>query len=359
MSTFNRRAFLSSSIATATALGLSTSRPVASEVATATSQKLPRWRGFNLLEKFNGANEKFREDDFAGIAELGFDFVRLPMDYRAWTDPSDWTVLKEEVLKEVDDAVALGEKYKIHVMVNFHRAPGYTVAQPAEVKDLWKDPEAQRVCGLHWARFAERYRGVPNERVSFNLVNEPSTVGAAEHRTAMGVVCAAIREKDPARLIVCDGRLWGRTPPEELLDLHVASSTRGYEPMQLTHYRASWVNGADKYAVPTWPLKLGDVTIDRENLRKYGVDRWKSIESEGMGVMVGEFGAHNQTPPDVVLAWMKDCVSLWNEAGWGYALWNYRGSFGILDSERADVAYVDWNGHKLDRAMLNVLRAET
>ena len=57
------------------------------------------------------------------------------------------------------------------------------------------------------------------------------------------------------------------------------------------------------------------------------------------------------------LAWMKDCLDLWKEAGWGWALWNLRGSFGLLDSERADVAYEDHKGRKLDRKMLELLRS--
>ncbi len=38
-------------------------------------------------------------------------------------------------------------------------------------------------------------------------------------------------------------------------------------------------------------------------------------------------------------------------------VWNFRGSFGILDSDRPGVAYQDFRGHRLDRAMLDVLRA--
>ena len=37
-------------------------------------------------------------------------------------------------------------------------------------------------------------------------------------------------------------------------------------------------------------------------------------------------------------------------------MWNFRGPFGILDSGRADVSYETWRGHRLDRAMLDVLR---
>ena len=72
--------------------------------------------------------------------------------------------------------------------------------------------------------------------------------------------------------------------------------------------------------------------------------------------MVGEFGAYSPCPHDVALRWMEDMLSNWREAGWGFALWNFRGSFGILDSGRSDVAYEDFHGHKLDRKMLTLLQ---
>jgi len=42
--------------------------------------------------------------------------------------------------------------------------------------------------------------------------------------------------------------------------------------------------------------------------------------------------------------------------GWGWALWGFRGSFGFIDSQRADAQYENWKGHQLDRAMLELLR---
>ncbi len=75
-----------------------------------------------------------------------------------------------------------------------------------------------------------------------------------------------------------------------------------------------------------------------------------------MAVLVGEFGAYNRTPHKAVLDWMRDSLTLWRDAGWGWALWNFRGPFGVLDSGRTDVAYEAWRGHKLDRAMLDLLR---
>jgi endoglucanase len=74
-------------------------------------------------------------------------------------------------------------------------------------------------------------------------------------------------------------------------------------------------------------------------------------------VHVGEFGAYNKTPHAVTLRWLHDLLDLWKEAGWGWAMWNLDGPFGIVDSERADVKYESFHGHKLDREMLELLRA--
>ena len=55
-------------------------------------------------------------------------------------------------------------------------------------------------------------------------------------------------------------------------------------------------------------------------------------------------------------AWLRDNLDLWKQEGWNWALWNFSGGFGVLDSDRADVKYEDWRGHKLDRAMLELLQ---
>ena len=338
--------------------GLSVSSLIAGELPEPTPSKLPRWRGFNLLEKFIADWQKpYQESDFAEIAELGFNFVRLPLDYRCWAEPNDWTKFRESTLKEIDAAVEYGKKHGVHVQLNFHRAPGYTVANPPEKKDLWTDPEAQKVCAEHWTKFAERYHGRPSREVSFNLFNEPAKIKGESYRAVVEIMCNAIRAKDKDRLIVCDGREWGTVAPTELIGLNVAAATRGYAPFHLTHYRANWVPGSEKWAEPNYPFKEGNTTWDMTNLKRDQIGPWKALQAKGVGVMVGEFGCHNQTSHSAVLAWMTDCLAAWKEANWGWALWNYRGNFGPLDSDRKDVKYEDWKGHKLDRAMMDRLVA--
>jgi len=75
-----------------------------------------------------------------------------------------------------------------------------------------------------------------------------------------------------------------------------------------------------------------------------------------VAVHVGEWGCYNKTPHAAALGWMSDLMSLWREMGWGYAMWNLSGDFGVLNSNRADVQYEDFKGHKLDRKMLELMR---
>ena len=173
--------------------------------------------------------------------------------------------------------------------------------------------------------------------------------------TVEGVV-EAIRQEDSERLIIADGLRWGRKPVFGLVDLGIGQSTRGYDPMRISHYKASWVNGGE-WSEPSWPLKDGDEVMDKAWLRKHNIEPWKKLESKGVGIHVGEWGAFRYTPHEVVLSWMRDFLSLWKEAGWGWAMWNFRGTFGILDSQREDVEYESFRGHKLDRKMLELIQA--
>jgi len=358
----NRRTFLTTAGAAMAAGTMSLAGAARARAAEATggrdlARHLPRWRGFNLLEKFikSWGNKPFAEADFAWMAEWGFDFVRLPMDYRCWTDPDEPYTYDETILKEIDQAVAYGVKHGVHVSVNLHRAPGYTVARPPEKRNLWKDPEAQKQFNAQWTMFAKRYKGRPSTQVSFNLVNEPANIEPAIYATVARGAVEAIRAVDPDRLIISDGMQWGHDPVWELADLGVAQSVHGYLPMPVTHYKASWVNG-DRWSEPTWPLKEGGKTRDRAWLRDEYFAPWRKLAEKGVAVHMGEWGCFNKTPHGVVLAWMKDVGELVKDAGWGWALWNFRGPFGIVDSERGDVDYEDWHGHKLDRKMLEVLR---
>lgn len=339
-------------------------------------QTIPYWRGFNLQwERHRDADTQpaFQEFDFATMQEWGFNFARLPLSYWIWGNPKDWTYINEAPLKEIDRAIDLGKQHGIHINLNFHRIPGYCInGRELEPADLFTGRKEERDRALtaavfHWRTFAKRYKGVPSEHLSFDLINEPPNMrsyeGAIQERyvEVARALIAAIREEDPTRLIFADGINVGQNPVIEFADWNIVQSTRGYQPMSLSHYGASWVsrNDYDPMKPPTWPLTDSKGTLwDRTRLKAEYIDRYKPLMDRGVQIHVGEWGAYNQTPHDVVLAWMRDSLSVWKEVGWGNSLWNFRGDFGVLDSGRKDVPYEDFRGHKLDRKMLELLRGD-
>lgn len=331
-----------------------------------------RWRGFNLLGMFLSRRHApppasdpnfartpgfFTEDEFRWIHDWGFNFARLPLDYRCWIKGDDWAAIDESAVRKIDAAIAFGRKWGVHVQLCFHRAPGFCINPPTEPRDLFSDAEALRVCARHWSFFARRYRGIPNEELTFDLFNEPSYSESRARTNIVRVVrhlVEAIRGEDPSRMIMADGYFCGRDPITELYSSpEIAQSLHMYDPMNISHYKAPWWGGHDQ-PLAVWPPKGfadGVSFLEEKYYRK-----WDSAEKVGVFLFVGECGCYRETPHEVALAWMKDQLTLWKRRGYGWALWNLRGAFGILDSGRVDVAYEDFEGHKLDRKYLRLLQ---
>ena len=140
----------------------------ASSLAVPAAIDTPRWRGFNLQEKFTDrpaewaqvdpewgrTTSPFVETDFEWMAHWGFNFVRLPMSYRCWTDPQEPFQLLEPTLQEIDQAVEWGRQYGVHVCLNFHRAPGFCInwSLSPEPWNLWSDAKAQDIFDFQWSQ---------------------------------------------------------------------------------------------------------------------------------------------------------------------------------------------------------------
>jgi endoglucanase len=332
----------------------------------------PCWRGFNLQEKFSHTpdewmgivpewgfrNEPFRESDFALIRELGFNYVRLPMSYKCWCRDGNWLELLEKPLSEIDQAVEYGRQYGLHVCINFHRSPGYTIndsvfrPEHRERTSIWDDEAALDACAFHWAHFAGRYRGIPSTRLSFNLFNEPVGTTVEKHDRVIRRLVDEIRLVDPDRRILIDGLNF--EPSQTLSDLELVQCARGYAPGAVTHYGAPWAGSPTQ--LPSWPMvDEAGILWDRGRLEQHFCP-WKEIEKSAAGVFVGEFGVYNQTPHEVALSFLEENLRLWRHYGWGWALWCFRGSFGVADSGRKDVRYEKYRGVLLDRKMCNLLQ---
>ena len=218
-------------------------------------------KGFNLLGKFdvNFSDYGFTEEEFIILHDLGFNFVRIPLDYRTYTQPGNWDVFQEEEVAKIDKVVEWGRQYGVHVCLNLHRAPGYCVNESAlpvnQNLDLWTNTTAQDAFVNHWMFFAERYKAVPWEELSFNLVNEPGDMDEAAYVNVMKKAIAAIQNINPDRVIFVDGLSYSRNLiPSLQSERNVIQALHVYDPMTLTHYKAEWVGGSDTWPVPVWPM---------------------------------------------------------------------------------------------------------
>jgi aryl-phospho-beta-D-glucosidase BglC (GH1 family) len=464
-------------------------------------------KGFNLLGKYDvgWSNKGFQEEEFIIVKDLGFNFVRLPLDYRTYTQSGNWNVFLEDEIAEIDKAVEWGKKYGIHVCICIHRAPGYCV-NPSDLPanqdlDLWTDLSAQEAFVNHWAYFAKRYKDVPYDELSFNLVNEPPDMNEASYVKVMQKAIKKIQSINPDRVIFVDGLILSRKIIPSLKNSkNIIQAIHVYDPITLTHYKASWVEGSDTWPVPFWPmtdisqylygpwqnayqtslvfegafLKDTQITINvqqvsvqstmqikldasevynkaftcsadpGEDWTKIILTQWgyqnisgkdysavlpsdgtrltisnidgdwmtfnkisirsganeiviipsntawgskqntykitsegkitdtdgnpvlalntldknlKSAKTDGIPVMIQEFGVYNQTPHNVALAYLTDVVSILNKNKIGFAMWNMIGSMGIINSDRADCTYEPYWGLQIDREMTTILQS--
>ena len=328
---------------------------------------IPRWRGFNLIELFAGERQQYQESDFRWMAHWGFNFARLPCSYWVWSDKRSWKNINLTSLRLVDRGIDLGQKYGIHINLCLHRIPGYCSngreLEPYQLFDSPRDSmeRALDAAVYQWRHIAQRYKTVPSSQLSFDLFNEPPFMDDQSRYVEISrALIAAIREESPERLIFADGTSLGQVPVMGLVDQGIVQSTRGYLPKMISHYTATWVpaNEFESLATPTWPMTdKNGVVWNREKLRQELISQWQPLVQLGVPIHVGEFGCFNKTPHEACLAWMSDLLALWKEANWGWAMWNLRGLMGPLDSGRTDVALEYFDGHTVDRKMLELLVA--
>lgn len=346
-------------------------------------ETISKFRGFNLMNMFCSKSSEyyathdspgcFYEDDFRMIRELGFNFVRIPLSYRIWGSPDDLFFVDERKLAALDKAVEFADKYSLHINIAMHRAPGYCVNEDEPVReplDLWNEPYALRAFRHHFHKIAERYVGIPEEKLSYNILNEPPHFASAlQYLEVCRGIIDEIRSLDAKRLISVDGLAWGCDPPFELIrheEPNILYSCRGYDPSSLTHFGLEDVPDKDGTVhTPVWPgkniYKVGyhperDFYYGSKQLQKY-VGLWGAVQKiYKVPVMCGEFGVYRKTPHGATLAYMDELLSAFRAQNIGYALWQFRGPFGVMDSGREDVRYEDFHGHKLDVEMLKVLQ---
>lgn len=262
------------------------------------------------------------EADISFLARQGFNFVRLPLNYRHFEDdlaPGKWL---ESGFRQLDRVVGLCRKYGIWVMPDLHAAPG------AQARDqnagsaygetyLWKYRNFMDRTVALWAEIARRYSGDATI-AGYNLLCEPVTDNVPLLNEFYLSIIRAIRKSDRDHLIVLDGNLWakdiGSLHDELFIDSQVMPS--------MHHYFSENRSWAELSAYPT---VVGGRAFDRTALEKtlHGKYDQQRIPRP---VVVSEFGVFrtDPQPSPVQFAITRDLVSIFEEKHWGWSMWCYK-----------------------------------
>ncbi|WP_061963149.1 glycoside hydrolase family 5 protein [Demequina aurantiaca] len=347
------------------------------------------WYGFNFQWIFREDHETpaaIAADQKAldAIADWGFNFVRVPADYRFWASPETYKTQNDVGLELIDGYLEQCQERGLHMSLNLHRVPGYCInGQELERRNLWDDEVAQEGLYAMWRDFAERYRDVPANALSFDLINELPSVGDGGftrdvHQHIIRRIANDIRDISPDRVIVIDGLDGGNTAIPELADVSDVQSGRGYAPHGLSHFGADWWDIASGMEPsddvrerltsareewwqqqtggigPDYPGEFHGQWWDRDALRDHYA-QWEAVERGGSRVHIGEMGCYRRLPNDTALRWMADTLEVFAEHRWGWALWNFEGPFGLVNTGRTGAHRAHRNGYDVDIEMLDLL----
>lgn len=210
---------------------------LANDMPDASCESIPKWYGCTMDNKSanwgddGGVGIMYWESDVRYYAEQGFTFLRIPLDVRMLFKNGDPSEVNEANLKDIEDLISWGAKYGVHICLDFHNVDGFTTDAVDSNDTMFENPEQQEKFVKCWAYLAERYRNIPNNVLSFDLLNEPHGDNLTEetYSSVMLKAIKAIRKYTPDRLIFADMMNGTRYPVYGLVDSGVAQSVHLYD----------------------------------------------------------------------------------------------------------------------------------
>ena len=312
-------------------------------------------KGVNIAHWLSQSHERgesraayFTSKDIEQIKAWGFDHVRIPIDEEQMFH-EDGTK-DEEAFALLHSAIDGCLSSGLRVIVDLHILRSHHFV--ADERPLFTKPEAQEAFYQCWRDLSDELRKYPVSMVAYELMNEPVADDPEDWNRIAGACYDVVRAKEKNRVIVIGSNLWQSFDTVELLSLpkgdpNIILSFHYYEPMQLTHYRASWTEMRDLEGPVYYPgeVQPGGEHYDKERfLREFG--RPKAVaESLGIPVYCGEYGCLGvKANEEQRYRFFTDMNAAFDELGIARAVWCYREGpegFGILSPEGTDTRMVE------------------
>jgi endoglucanase len=301
--------------------------------------------------------------DIALIARLGFDHVRLSIDAVALEQsPPAADQLSADFLARLDRAV------------DTILADGLAVEIDLHPSDSWKqqlrssDPSVESFITL-WRNLAGHYANRDPERVFFEILNEPEVDVPSRWAGIQARAAMAIRQVAPRHTLIVTGGNYSNLHDllrlQPLPDGNVIYNFHFYEPTQFTHQGATWGLPwwSSTHSIPYPATISGMQTLlqevpdlaDRSELENYFLDNWNAEHIRALideaadwarvhqvPLICNEFGAFREhSDPTARVNWIRDTRTALEADGIGWAMWDYRGGFGVVTKQDGQPAQVD------------------
>lgn len=302
----------------------------------------------------------YRPEDFAQIRALGFDHVRVSIqpNFTAPKIESGDPDLSDERMEILHRAMKPMIENDLTLVLDNHA--------PAPIKDKVAANDPFRNAMTQWWRnfagqVAHHGQYTP-ENTLFELLNEPekSFDDVERYRIIMGQFISGVRASAPEYTVVVGGN---RSNASEAIyeglktpfaDPNLIYAFHFYSPLEFTHQGIDSFGALYKQLrnVP-WDVGPGAMSEGemadyppevRERMRRYNekshrkadlssaFDQLKSwCDGHGQIAWLGEFGVYSHTvAPEQRAAWIRDVRELAEEHGFGWAMWEARGGFGLF-----------------------------
>ncbi len=270
--------------------------------------------------------------NFTRAKEGGFDSVRLPIRWHEYAANTSPYTIEAEFLDRVDWAINQTLANHLAVVINMHH-----------YNPLFAEPQAEKAKFLAlWQQIAERFQDVPNDRVVFEILNEPNGNLTAElWNTFLLEAYTVIRQSNPHRYIMIGSAEWGGLAAMNKLELpnddRLIFTVHYYEPFEFTHQGAEWVNGADAWCGTRWLATEQEQQFIRGRLDE--VANWAK-QHNNIHVFVGEFGTYKKCAlPEDQARWADFVARESEQRGFSWAYWEFNAGFGCYGATES----MGWN----------------
>lgn len=271
------------------------------------------------------------EEDLARIASWGTDHVRLPVDY-------DVAELMEDGIARIRGAVDMAKRHGLNVMLDLHKAPGYSFDAGEQESGFFESKEYQERFFVLWEKLAAEF-GKDHETVAFDLLNEITDKDYLPEWKKISRECISrIRRLAPETAIVIGSYDYNDVRAVRELDAPqdslVAYSFHCYEPHDFTHQGAYWDPRLDKEK----RVAFRDSGTTAEMFEELFESALAKAQENGADLYCGEYGVIDVVSPDEALEWYKVINRVFEHHGISRAAWSYKEmDFGIADARMDEV----------------------